>query len=125
GIWIPGEEWGPAWVQWRRGPQHVGWAPLPPDDIVVEYRDEPDVWVFVRTRDFIAPRIVTVVVPVREYTTIIRETVIENRTIVFRDRRFAVNPGIAPVVIAAAIGRPLRSFEVRPRVLAGTARIPV
>ena len=43
---------GAAWVQWRGGSQYVGWAPLPPDEIVVEYRDEPDVWVFVRARDF-------------------------------------------------------------------------
>ena len=28
-MWIPGTEWGPGWVQWRHGRQHVGWAPLP------------------------------------------------------------------------------------------------
>jgi hypothetical protein len=33
-IWIPGTEWGPGWVQWRHGKQHVGWAPLPPDDVI-------------------------------------------------------------------------------------------
>ncbi len=29
-IWVPGTVWSPAWVCWRRGPRHVGWAPLPP-----------------------------------------------------------------------------------------------
>jgi hypothetical protein len=29
-IWIPGEEWTPAWVVWRSGGGYVGWAPLPP-----------------------------------------------------------------------------------------------
>ena len=29
-IWVPGREWGPAWVSWRTGGDHVGWAPLPP-----------------------------------------------------------------------------------------------
>ena len=29
-IWIPGYEWAPAWVEWRYGPDYVGWAPLGP-----------------------------------------------------------------------------------------------
>jgi hypothetical protein len=28
--WVPGREWGPAWVSWRHGDDYVGWAPLPP-----------------------------------------------------------------------------------------------
>jgi len=36
----------------------------------------------------------------------------------------AVNPGIPPAIVAAAVGRRLRTFEVRPRILAGTAQIP-
>src|SRR5215204_2168535 len=30
-VWVPGEEWAPAWVSWRASNQHVGWAPLPPE----------------------------------------------------------------------------------------------
>lgn len=29
-IWIPGNEWGPAWVNWRSGGGYYGWAPLGP-----------------------------------------------------------------------------------------------
>lgn len=29
-IWVPGRDWGPAWVSWRTGGDYVGWAPLPP-----------------------------------------------------------------------------------------------
>lgn len=29
--WVPGQEWGPAWVAWREGGGWVGWAPLPPE----------------------------------------------------------------------------------------------
>jgi hypothetical protein len=29
-FWVPGYEWGPAWVSWRTGGDYVGWAPLPP-----------------------------------------------------------------------------------------------
>ena len=29
-IWVPGYDWAPAWVEWRYGPDYVGWAPLGP-----------------------------------------------------------------------------------------------
>ncbi len=28
--WVPDIVWGPAWVAWRWGDAHIGWAPLPP-----------------------------------------------------------------------------------------------
>jgi hypothetical protein len=27
---MPDRVWGPSWVVWRQGPEHCGWAPLPP-----------------------------------------------------------------------------------------------
>jgi hypothetical protein len=39
--WVPGYEWGPAWVSWRTGGNYIGWAPLPPEgrgEIVYESR---------------------------------------------------------------------------------------
>ncbi len=29
-IWIPDNQWAPAWVQWRYDNDYIGWAPLPP-----------------------------------------------------------------------------------------------
>jgi hypothetical protein len=29
-IWIPGDDWAPAWVEWRFGGDYIGWAPLSP-----------------------------------------------------------------------------------------------
>jgi hypothetical protein len=126
--WVAGDEWGPAWVQWRRAKQgldYVGWAPLPPDDVIVEYVDEPRFWIFVRGPDFIASRIVPVILPVARYNVFINETVIVNRTVIVAGDggRFAVNPGIAPAIVAAAARRPLRTYDVRPTVMAGTAPI--
>lgn len=34
-IWIPGDMWGPSWVEWRYDDDYIGWAPLPP---YAEYR---------------------------------------------------------------------------------------
>jgi len=126
--WVPGDEWSPAWVQWRRARQgfdYVGWAPLPPDDLIVEYVDEPRFWIFVRGPDFIAPRILPIILPVARYNAFINETVIVNRTVLVAGRggRFAVNPGISPAEVAAVTRRPLRTYDVRPTVLAGTAPI--
>ncbi len=39
--WVPGREWGPAWVSWRTGGDYVGWAPLPPRGREVEYDNRP------------------------------------------------------------------------------------
>jgi hypothetical protein len=138
-VWVPGEEWGPGWVNWRGSNRsaasgrsrsrtaeasYVGWSAMPPDEVIEEYWEEPRVWVLVHTRDFTAPIVARVVLPLPEREVAIRETVVINRTVVVREQRFAVNPGIPPVLIAAEIGRPLRSYDVRPVVLAGTARIP-
>jgi hypothetical protein len=125
-IWVPGEDWGPAWVDWRYGDDYVGWAPLPPDELLVEYRDDPVYWSFVRPRYLLAPRVFLVVVPPRERVVIIRRTRIVNRTVIVdrnrdRDRRrIAVNAGIDPGIIARATGKPIRAAKVEPAVLRGT-----
>src|SRR6266853_3920996 len=123
-MWIPGTEWGPGWVQWRHGRQHVGWAPLPPDEVMVEYRERPQFWVFVRERDLVAPRITEVILPQQEREVFFRDTAVVNRTVVLEDHRFGVNPGIPPTYIAAAYGRPIPSYQISPRVFAGTANLP-
>jgi hypothetical protein len=56
-FWVPGDEWGPAWVSWRRSRGYYGWAPLRPGisiDIAVgrDYHESNERWVFVRDRDF-------------------------------------------------------------------------
>jgi hypothetical protein len=121
---VPGDEWAPAWVRWRRGDDVVGWAPLPPDDIIFEEEvdPEPGYWLFVPYRSFTAPRIARYIVPAPRIGVYLRNTVVVNRTVRLRQRgvRIAVNPGVPPAFIAAAVGRPLRAVEVRPRVLVGT-----
>jgi hypothetical protein len=135
-LWIPGEDWGPAWVDWRYGDEYVGWAPLPPDELLVVYRDDPIYWSFVRPHYLLAPRVFTVFVPARERVVIIRRTKIVNRTVIIdrdrdrnrngdrdrgRDRaRVAVNAGIDPRIIARATGKPIRAAKVEPVVLKGS-----
>ena len=32
-VWVPGDQWAPAWVCWRENGSHIGWAPLPPETL--------------------------------------------------------------------------------------------
>lgn len=50
-LWIPGSNWGPAWVSWRYGEGSYGWAPLGPGYEVspkaFDYNCPNDWWVFI------------------------------------------------------------------------------
>ena len=123
-VWISGDEWSPGWVDWRYGDQVIGWAPLAPEDVMDLVEERPEFWVFMNGRDFTAPRVDLVMLPPREASVVFGDTALVNRPVELRDRHFAVNPGIPAAFVAAAYGRPLQAFEVRPRVLAGTANVP-
>ena len=85
-IWVPGTEWGPAWVSWRHSSRYVGWAPLPPEAIfsaevgISTWADSyydigPANYSFVELRNFGTPRVRTVFVDRRDNINIINETV--------------------------------------------------
>lgn len=119
-FWVPGDEWAPAWVNWRYGDDYVGWAPLPPDELVGAYEVEPAYWAFVPGRYLGAPRLRTYFVPVYRRSVILRTTNIVNRTVPVHGARLAVNPGIPPAFIARVSGAPVPTYRVRPRVFAST-----
>src|SRR5690606_30049891 len=80
-FWVPGTRWAPAWVSWRRGGDHVGWAPLPPEGdgfaVSIEIGNAeppPGYWVFVPVRRFTAPDLAVAIVPQDEITVVFRET---------------------------------------------------
>ncbi len=102
-FWVPGYVWSPAWVVWKPGKTHVGWAPLPPEyvwgkriDVAlsvswsVRFDPPPTYWAFVETRYIAAPSITQVVVAPRQNityvnnSTTINNTAIINQTIVNR-----------------------------------------
>jgi len=66
--WVPGTRWAPAWVVWRRGEGHLGWAPMPPErkgyaiDVSVTVTEVPEsYWVFVPVQEFLAPQLTVVI----------------------------------------------------------------
>ena len=124
-IWVPGTEWSPAWVSWRRGEEMVGWAPLPPEEVYVAVQDEPDFWLFVRAPDIIAPSLAVVILPAPQAILYVHQTVIINQTVIIREnnRVICANPGVPPAFVAAKIGRPIQTVSVQPHVLAGTVGV--
>lgn len=63
-VWVPGTVWAPAWVSWHWGDGYVGWAP---HGIV-----SPALWIWVRDRDFCAPRVRHVLVEHRSLPSRVR-----------------------------------------------------
>jgi hypothetical protein len=113
-VWLPGVEWGPAWVSWRVGGGYIGWAPLPPPRVkVVEAR-----FVFVKGAHFAEPiRSTTIIVSSPQ---IIRETrVINNikhQEKVIGDRgsrRVVVNEGPGLSVVEKATGRKFERMAIQ------------
>lgn len=85
-VWVPGEEWAPAWVSWRTSDEYVGWAPLPPEARfdrrrgIQRWADSyydigADEYVFVPNAAIGSPRLVREIVPVERNVTIVNQTV--------------------------------------------------
>jgi len=84
-VWVPGDEWAPAWVSWRTSKDYVGWAPLPPEarfdrrSGIRNWADNhydigPDQYAFVPNNEFGARRLRQSLVPVERNVTIVIET---------------------------------------------------
>jgi hypothetical protein len=93
--WVPGNHWAPAWVSWRRSNDHVGWAPLPPENdgfqinIKVTVGEPPERdWVFVPVRSFLEPDLeVKIIIADRDpeifrHTEFVGPVIIQNNVVI-------------------------------------------
>lgn len=118
-FWVPDVVWGPAWVAWRWGDAHIGWAPLPPGADFVPGRgfgrqrwDIPgQSWNFVRSRDFMDRSIDRWVLPMERNETIINMTKFDVN-INERDRH-VVNDGIDPDLVRHETNRTIDRFTLK------------
>ncbi len=122
-FWVPGDEWAPAWVDWRYGGDNVGWAPLPPDDLIDAYDEQPDYWVFVPLRYIGELQLRSHFVPRDRRTFLLRETHVINRPVHIEGQRLWVNPGLAPGFISGRTHVTLHAYNVRPRVFGATTGV--
>ena len=120
-VWVPGTEWGPAWVSWRRSERHVGWAPLPPEAtftrsigfnirVDADYDIGPTNYSFVDVRDFGSRRLSRVIIAPQQNITIInRTTNITNITYV---NNTVINNGPQYDVISRESALPIRKLKL-------------
>jgi hypothetical protein len=115
-VWVPGLEWGPAWVSWRMGGGYIGWAPLPPPHFSVTVA-EPH-FVFVEANHFQDPLRPSVVIvnnaKVISQTAVIGDARRESRSLdgpVPQKVLFNEGPGLA--VVQKATGRTLTPVPIQ------------
>ena len=129
--WVPGDEWAPAWVNWRDSEDDsvTGWAPIAPParGYAVGYAGNPEPpvqesWVFVPTARMVAPRVYQYAYPVRETVVYVNRT--PRRWYLPRDR-FYVNRPFARERVVKYVGRdgvPVRKVTIVDRRPAWGAR---
>ena len=120
-VWVPGLEWGPAWVAWHSGGGWVGWAPLPWQvrwraEVGLDWGEvhvslDPSWWCFAQTRHLASPTLVRHLAPATRNVTIIRTTTnITNYTYI--DNRI-VNSSVSIEHVGRAVGHSIPRYRVR------------
>lgn len=118
-FWVPDVIWGPAWVAWRWGDVHIGWAPLPPGGNFVPGRgfgrhdwDIPGhYWSFVNGRDFMDRSLDRWVLPVERNVTIINRTVVNVNINVRGDK--VHNDGVDPEQVRRMTSRTVERLSLK------------
>jgi hypothetical protein len=96
-IWVPGDVWAPAWVDWRMGGGYVGWAPLPPIGWSVVVQPWRPYWCFVPGPYFAAPNFWAYRVPVERVHYAYAATAPVHEVVVNQNSRWYRGPGLANV----------------------------
>lgn len=91
--WIPGYDWGPAWVNWRTGGGYYGWAPLGPGvSINVRVNIPSFHWVFLPNHRIYHQHAYRYYAPRKTKIKIYNRTTIINNTVVYNNNQYAAGP---------------------------------
>jgi len=122
-MWVPGDEWAPAWVSWRDSPEYYGWAPLEPGigiDVSFGggYNPPPHYWNFVPHQYIGNPHANNYYINESRNVTIIRNTTIINNTTVINNnggnnRNMRYGRGPDPRDVGRFSGEPVRPSVIR------------
>lgn len=111
-VWIPGNEWAPAWVNWRSGSGYYGWAPMGPDQYPGSYYEYPvNYWVFVTPQCLYRPNVYNYYQPGYSENYYHQTTYI-NETIVINGSSNSYYYGPRPEVIARETNQPVQVYHV-------------
>lgn len=116
-LWIPGNEWGPAWVSWRYGDGYYGWAPLAPgfeiNNGFDNYYCPDDWWVFLPPRYLYRPRYYNYWRGPDGNPTIIRRTSPVNNTFINPNTNGAFVSGPRADDIQQLTGQTVRMYHIQ------------
>src|SRR5947209_8176026 len=132
-VWVPGNQWAPAWVSWRKSSDYVGWAPLPPEARFDQrtgihnwsdnyYDVGPDQYSFVASREFGAPRVEQSLLPPERNVTIINQTT--NVTNITYNNTTVVNEGPSYDELRAVSREPVQRYRLERNVNVDLASEP-
>lgn len=119
-LWVPGDEWGPGWVTWRRSDGYYGWAPIGPDISITfayssGYRLPYNRWRFVRNRDFGRTNINNYYVNSSNNVTIINNSTVINNIQVDNSRRSKYNAGPSRTEVQQRTGKSIAPIALKER----------
>ena len=110
-VWVPHVEWAPAWVSWRVGGGHIGWAPCGPPGHGYARRPKAEWFVFVGEPKFGGPVKSSMLIvnssAVFKSTTEIGGVKRESRTVGGSARTLLVNHGPSVESVQKASGKRL------------------
>ncbi len=119
-IWVPDDQWGPAWVEWRYDNDYIGWAPLPPYanfsinigiHFSVNFFTPYSHWHFVRYNNFCSPHISNYYISNNYVNNFFSKT--KYRTNYgFQDGR-VVNRGVDVNFVKSRSGQDIKTREIR------------
>jgi len=122
-VWVPGYEWGPAWVSWRFGGGYAGWAPLPPEtefiyesrplsgpSVEIDFDIGPAYYNFVDVRYIGEPVLRSRIVDVNQNITYINQTV--NVTNITYKNKTVYNYGPDLTVVNQYSSRPIQKLKL-------------
>jgi hypothetical protein len=117
-LWVPGNEWGPAWVSWRMAEGYYGWAPLEPGISLSAtfgraYDIHDDHWIFVKDRDIDRTDINRYYVNRTDQDRIIRHSSVINNTYVDSRRHTTYVIGPSRSEIQKVTGRKFNPVAVQ------------
>ena len=115
-FWIPGYEWGPAWVNWRSGGDYYGWAPLGPGmNINISVNIPSFWWVFVPQRYIASRSWYNYCAPRNRVTNIYNQTTIINNYYQRNNRSYAYGPRRDEIERVTRRSVPVRQIDMNQR----------
>jgi hypothetical protein len=110
--WVPGYEWGPAWVNWRTGGGYYGWAPMGPGAFINVQVGLPAFhWVFLPRHRIYHHYAYRYYAPHRTRVRIYHNTTIINNTYVYNNQTYVTGPSRSE--LRQVTGRNVPVYQVR------------